>query len=1030
MKNIKIVNYEHKYAAATAVMWQNSAKGWNGETFLTTAQDVITDEENSIHLNAWLALDGELVVGYCNLYEYQEDTGALYIGLLNVRDDYQGRKIGKALVLKAVERSIELGWDRLDLYTWSGNTLAVPLYKKTGFFWEDRDDCTHFINLIPSVLKNELVKDHFKETDWYNDSIRPIEVQPDGRKENEFEYLTYEWKKDDKHLLMEYCRRGRGLRRLETDEYSISLTVENLKLVFGSKYKVRYDIINKIDKPLKLNIKGLNEKNIEFDLQKEVTVNDKLSFDAEFKVNEVEKEQSVWKTHPCVISEITINGKKSLFKVGIEPKFPANIVLSKRKGICYPDVESDIYIDIENSFDTDATFQFELLENENIEFPKKKFSIALKSKEKRSIPIKYILKKGCVYSSEISVKAIRKKCEPLVFKRSVDAVFNTFNGIFYGETQMNYIVGNGSYYITLMRKDFFNIFRIGDAFSQGCSVSYRVPKLGKPFSDEFNKKPCDKVEYLIEGTAIIFKAYYTSDKFKGIKFQINHKLYANGIVERWLEFESNAAKENLYFKDSIGIRSNRLVVPYEGDFIDVRDEVTGGTGNWNSNKLSENWIFKRGKRSSVGICWSDDVKIKFGNWEKFFEYDLCNLKAGEKMIFKPVTIAIDTFRDWHKFREFAMKKHQNRENMKESLEFSVNEGNPFVKESFPVSVIEHRKKNKNGKIFLKFEKDKKPELLGSFTDKNKIKKVEKVFKYDRDNQMDILRMEAKFEEVETSRQKVIFSLGKENVSSEKLKLEEMNVMRIDNGIISMETSASFAPSLYSLKYKGNEWLDSSFPKPCSKGWWKPWIGGICTLPSQLRVKTILEENNSAKFVNKTDSFGNEWEGFCISTEIVKNEKYKGLKLDQYFLLLPGVPVMFHTLEILQNTGKFMRDVNFETACFIKPDKDLQNCHFIAKNKEGQEFKVNAGKKLYDVEANSPFSFAGDNREELLQIYLASEETTSWLLADTQILTAWIGDKINCENNKRIYLGSRFFIFAKQKLDDEMLRDLKNVMFEK
>ncbi len=854
-------------------------------------------------------------------------------------------------------------------------------------------------------------------------------MKPDGRKENEFEYLTYEWEKDDKHLLMEYCRRGRGLRKIETDEYSISVTVEDLKLVFGSKYKVRYDIVNKTDKPLKLNIKGLNEKNIEFDLQKEITVDDKLSFDAEFKVNEVEKEQSVWKTHPCVISEITINGKKSLFQVGIEPKFPANIILTKRSGICYPDVESDIYINIENSFDTDATFRFELPENESIEFPEKKFSIALRAKEKSSIPIKYILKKGCVYSPEISVKAIRKNCDPLVFKRRINCMFNTISGIFYGETQMSYIVGNGSYYIILMRKDFFNIFRISDAFSQDCMVSYRVPKLGKPFSDEFNKKPCDKVEYLIEGTAVILKAYYTSDKFKGIKFQINHKLYANGIVERWLEFESNTAKDNLFFKDSIGIRSNRLIVPYDGDFIDVRDEVTGGTGNWNSNKLSENWIFRRGERSSVGICWSDDVKMKFGNWEKFFEYDLNNLKAGEKLIFKPVTIALDTFRDWHKFRAFAMKKHQDRKIMKESLEFSVNEGNPFVKDSFPVSVIEHRKKNKNGKIFLKLKKDKKSELLGSFSEKNDIKEVGKEFKYDHDNQLDILIMEEKFEDIETSRQKVIFPISENKISKEKVKSELMDVMRIDNGIISMETSASFAPSLYSLKYKRKQWLDSSFPKPCSKGWWKPWVGGICTLPSQLRVKTILEENNSAKFVKKTDNLGNEWEGFCISAEIVKNEKYKGLKLDQYFLLLPGVPVMFHTLEILQNTGKFLRNFCIDTACFIKPDEDLQNCHFLAKNKVGQEFKVNAGKKLYEVEASSPFSFLGDNRDELLHIYPASEETMSWLLTDTQILTAWIGDKITCENNKRIYLGSRFFIFAEQKLDDEMLRDLKNVEFK-
>ena len=477
------------------------------------------------------------------------------------------------------------------------------------------------------------------------------------------------------------------------------------------------------------------------------------------------------------------------------------------------------------------------------------------------------------------------------------------------------------------------------------------------------------------------------------------------------------------------MRSNRLVVPYDGDFIDVRDEVTGGTGDWNSEKLSENWMFRRGKHFSLGICWSDDVQIKFGDWEKFFEYDLGNLKAGEKLIFKPVTIALSTFRDWQQFREFAKKKHQDRENIKESLEFSVNKGNPFVKESFPVYVIEHRKKNKNGKIFLEFGKDKKSELLGSFSEKNEVKKVGKEFKCDLEKKINILMMKAKFEEIETSRRKVIFPINKEKISSEKLKLEEMDVMRIDNGIISMETSASFAPSLFSLKYQGTQWLDSSFPKPCSKGWWKPWVGGICTLPSQLRVKTILEENNSAKFVKKADNLGNEWEGICISTEIVKNEKFKGLKLDQYFLLLPGVPVMLHTLEILQNTGNFLRNFYIDTACFIKPDEDLQNCYFLAKNTEGQEFKVNAGKKLYEVEASSPFSFAGDNREELLQIYPASKETMSWLCADTQVLNAWIGDMMNCENDKRIYISSRFFIFAKQKLDDELLRDLKNVRFK-
>ncbi len=137
--DITIVEYDPTYAAELAAMWTQSGDSWGGFNVEMTAESVRAEEEFSDHVNCYLAILGDEVVGYCKIGKWTQDEGALYIDTLNVRPDMHGRKIGKALVLRAVARTIELAWPRLDLHTWPGNTKAVPLYKKTGFFWEERE---------------------------------------------------------------------------------------------------------------------------------------------------------------------------------------------------------------------------------------------------------------------------------------------------------------------------------------------------------------------------------------------------------------------------------------------------------------------------------------------------------------------------------------------------------------------------------------------------------------------------------------------------------------------------------------------------------------------------------------------------------------------------------------------------------------------------------------------------------------------------------------------------------------------------
>ncbi len=258
-------------------------------------------------------------------------------------------------------------------------------------------------------------------------------------------------------------------------------------------------------------------------------------------------------------------------------------------------------------------------------------------------------------------------------------------------------MANGAMHLYIQFKEFYNNYSIG-AIGSNARVHFPYPKLGKPFSNEFNKKPCEKVEYSEDGIANIYRAFYSSDKYKGITFEIVHKIYPNGLVQRWFEFENSGLKDvkDLVIKDNFNLGFKHLEMPYNGKILEVEDDVFGGMANWDANKLSENWLFTKNVDSTVGVFWGEGDKIQFGAWEKFFEYDLSGLKIGERLVTKPLTMAFDMFNNSHNFRQFALGKLVKELPKHRDLLFDVNEGNPFVNEKYQVKVIEQKKEIRMG----------------------------------------------------------------------------------------------------------------------------------------------------------------------------------------------------------------------------------------------------------------------------------------------------------------------------------------------
>lgn len=85
----------------------------------------------------YFALDGEKVVGWCDIIRHQfigcEHVGVLGMGVL---EPYRGRGIGGSLLATAIDAAFRFGFSKIELEVFSTNSGAIALYDKSGFVVE------------------------------------------------------------------------------------------------------------------------------------------------------------------------------------------------------------------------------------------------------------------------------------------------------------------------------------------------------------------------------------------------------------------------------------------------------------------------------------------------------------------------------------------------------------------------------------------------------------------------------------------------------------------------------------------------------------------------------------------------------------------------------------------------------------------------------------------------------------------------------------------------------------------------------
>ncbi|MEW8971338.1 MAG: GNAT family N-acetyltransferase [Mesobacillus sp.] len=1009
-KVIQIEKYHEGLAAGVAKMWNLSRDGWGGDTRVMTEEQVKKKEANSDNIELYLALDGEEVAGYCGLSEYKEDTGSLYIPLLNVRPDYQGHKIGKKLLLQALEKTVELGWPRLDLYTWAGNTKAVPLYKKCGFFWEDRDDSTHLMNFIPQVLNTPLLKPVFEKLDWYEESTRLIEVKPDGHKENGFTFYEYSWQNAETSARVLFERTSRGICLIENDEFILQLKMADHEVIQEEEREFKITVVNKGAAPLSFKASGIGNERVKYDFSTEQLVVDESTISAAFTVEKGE-EPSNWHTHPSIRTTVWINGLECELKLGVFPINPAKIEASYSCNLSFLEKETSIEVEITNNLRENAEFQLSFPESEQVVLENNMITTNVPARGRQTISVPLTLKKHGFYKPELTITATKTDGQKLTFEQDISVSFKGPGAKFGGESKDCWHIFNGLGQINVRKRDLLTTVAKSTS-KQNLPFAFLTPKLGKPYSLEFTKKKPTSVTWEVDDSSVYLKICLDSAEMEGLRLTQTFRLFGDGILHTWAEVENKgeSTHPNVAFSQPVHQDLEQAYFPLDGEVVYFSENRIMEIGELDSKRITGNWYFSEGHFGPIGLAWSKESNAGPESWQFIIEDQFGKLEPGAKAVSGTITLSLGAFQTVDDFIAYAEQTpvHKKAERTTElsyqsdQLVIKPDADPEFTLKTYRNSYLDGTLTIENviHEITAEMEKTSHSVTV-PITASQPVSILEAAY--------DGNGTEARFREL------LLSPAGKVISNSEGSSIF------VDNGVITLKADPAFYPGIYSMEVNGHEWLANSYPELTAKSWWNPWAGGMKTAPRGINTFSLLKENSHAEVVEMADCEGNKWSGLAITTEFEEHKQWKGVQYVQYYLMLPGVPVVASFAKVTDAGGKNLADDVWITDLFVGGNQLTDIQISVIDSQQGHAY--HAGSEEIPLLLDGDSYFTSINSDD--KFYLIPNNDASPTDAYTNKEVLQLVSKHQGEFEKSAPL---FLFFDERKLTGDLLKKLRRVQF--
>jgi GNAT superfamily N-acetyltransferase len=928
-------------AEKLAQLWNEMGPAWPGQFGgkRVTTEEAEREFRERAKLAAFVAEANGKVVAYCDLLEGWDKPHNCYVGFLTAHPDYHGKGFGKAVLLACVEKAYQLGYARVDLGTWAGNTKAVPLYKKAGFMWVPETEHYHGVhmeNFTPFARQHPIGREFFAHHDWYATLKRGYDLKEDLFKRGKVKMFPYEWRAPDgRFLKMTFDPQSWGLLAIETNEFRAACFLPDEKLVCGLPHAVRWEIVNRTGKPLHARLRASGERGIAINCARTLIVKDRAALDAQFVVDPKIPEKKKPPRVPIITTRLRLGAREIEFKAGFQAQQPLSVGIEWPTPSLVPGRPEKVFFHVRSRLSAKADAQVRLQPPAGVSVEPSSAKVSLRPKGVARFPVAITSSRRgkvqitCTTRARTAARTVAPKPDKPVLLAAGPLECGGFVDRHHVALQSPGLavwIGREGGYVNVSRRA--KIERDG--------VGIWTPSVGPPFHwDEFFKERCKariersagKVTAVLEtessrrpGVWLIRRITLGSDPVLQVADTIENRSSSAEVLSR--SFGGHVRGEG----------RRRLVAPVEGQMVSA-SEGARDLGNLRLREEAEHWpegwaAWCYGGEWAAGFLWGKVERVECGSWGCRNQTSLGTLAPGEAMACEPFYVYVGegdaaAVRRWWRLLFAPETKVEDKPRKSEAVRLSV-EPHPLVigaKRDACLKLSAVGKKALKGDVALTMPAGFSPRRIeGKGRDFGDGREFVKPFTLIRQASAreGVYQAELALDDGDHiyRRPVHVIALGSAKGTVRVAKTKG-GLYQIANGALALTVAPGFGGCAVALEQDGVNHLRTSYPTAGPMAWWNPWHGGIC--PSLEEPRERLHKHKCrAEVCQRPGVSGAVWRGVRLTWDRKKEDLGGFFRYQIEYLLAPGsriaavavrcqnravLPTRYHAgIEVWPNTG--------------------------------------------------------------------------------------------------------------------------------
>ncbi len=942
--------------------------GFDG-TFENTAESV-KDWLERVDLSTFFIIrapdNPKRIAGLCVCNRSWSIENAWYVDLLGVDPAYQGKKLGKALLLKATKLALEKNARLISLHTWGGNLKALPLYKKQGYKWRPKTS-VFMENYIPQILAFPLFKKFFSRHCWY-DVFRPkITQSPDEEFEDNMAIYVYEFESSSGEKLTVWIDRTIG--RMS----GFRILSEELKLQVKARTPSSRAWIGFESFPVELILENLGNEEIHvtitMDKSKEIIIEKDLD---EHEIRLAPREKKVLSINAKLdsrASEVNISENPALYtkvfftfkgiinnetfelSVGKDPVKGLDVLTEPEHLLIKNNTTNEINLRLINQMTEELEVTLTLEDGHHVKFNNHSKNFKL---SKFDDTIKFIAKTTAPDTMVDHVKVIIKSREndKILLEKNLPIMIHVTDKPVHYEIDDKIIVRNKDIIVEVERFYWKMSNEIRSQFvGKPIKIGGGAIILGMPFdvegSEFYTKNLMHQVTSI--GQEICLRSTGISRIKKDIKITREIIIPPTGPrfgIRFVLENTSNSRQENLgvyqgiWYDVSSG--THQRIVPFSDGVVATNLTEIKPHVKRDPNLLSEGWIAVALDDFCTGMVFDKEkisqVDVLTSRRALSVQTTLGDLSPGETWTSPVCWFLIE--RSWKDVRKTWF------ELFKSPSEITFLE-NPIPKDVIKIGLTRDKTnrisramiiENKTNKFFVSIDTLGEAKIPGEVSIEMEDVEIEpnkfstsdinqhhhfpvkiKRFKKKRQIYPGYIRLRPLSRIHEFPIALVPVDQNKDGVKIHEQETRHGIIHEINNGYLSFKASADFAGRVFSLRPldepASRNYLLTFHPEVKPFEWFEEFHGGIYSF-----IRNAFEWDDityrKLKFSIEWTNM-NHWKGVVIKSPVITESKtLKGLQCNSWYLTLPGVPLVYYKTEIF-NMSRSTRE--FAAECEIHLD---------------------------------------------------------------------------------------------------------------